>query len=68
MIMIDTKEEIKALIEGSKHLIEGAEGTIAMIGEERKAIGTTLMKEEEDSQIMKNEGVARDPLVKRDPF
>ena len=67
-IMIDTKEETKALIEGSKHLIEGAEGITVMIGEEREAIETTLMKEEEDIQKMKNEGVARDPLVKRDPF
>ena len=57
-IMIDTKEETKALIEGSKHLIEGAEGITVMIGEEREAIETTL----------KNEGVARDPLVKRGPF
>ena len=67
-IMIDIKEETKALIEGSKHLIEGAEEIIAMIGEEREAKGTTLLKEEEDTQTMKSEGVARDPLVKRDPF
>ena len=66
--MIDIKEETKALIEGNKHLIEGAEEIIVMIEEEREAIETTLMKEEEDTQTMKNEGVARDPLVKRDPF
>ena len=66
--MIDTKEETKALIEGSKYLIEGAEGITVMIEEEREAIETTLMKEAEDIQRMKNEGVARDPLVKRDPF
>ena len=66
--MIDIKEETKALIEGNKHLIEGAEETIAMIEEEREVIGTTLMKEEEDLLKMKNEGVARDPLVKRGPF
>ena len=66
--MIDIKEETKALIEGIKHLIEGAEETIAMIEEEREVIGTTLMKEEEDLLKMKNEGVARDPLVKRGPF
>ena len=67
-IMIDTREETKALIEGNKHLIEGAEEIIAMIEEEREVIGTTLMKEEEDLLKMKNEGVARDPLVKRGPF
>lgn len=66
--MIDIKEETKALIEGIKHLIEGAEETIAMIEEEREVIGITLKKEEEDLLKMKNEGVARDPLVKRGPF
>ena len=66
--MIDIKEETKALIEGIKHLIEGAEETIAMIEEEREVIGITLKKEEEGLLKMKNEGVARDPLVKRGPF
>ena len=66
--MIDIKEETKALIEGIKHLIEGAEETLAMIEEEREVIGITLKKEEEGLLKMKNEGVARDPLVKRGPF
>ena len=66
--MIDIKEETKALIEGIKHLIEGAEETLAMIEEEREVIGITLKKEEEGLLKMKNEGVARDPVVKRGPF
>ena len=64
----DNIEEIRALIEGSRHLKEGAEGTIALKGEEKEVSGITLLKEGEDTQIMRNEGVARDPLVKRDPF
>ena len=64
----DIIEETKALIEGSKHLKEGAEGTIAMTGEEKEANGITLLNEGEDTQTMKSESVARDPLVKRDPF
>ena len=64
----DNIEETKALIEGSRHLKEGAEGTTALKGEEKEVRGITLLKEGEDTQIMRSEGVARDPLVKRDPF
>ena len=64
----DNIEETKALIEGNRHLKEGADGTTALTGEEKGARGITLLMEGEDTQTMRNEGVARDPLVKRDPF
>ena len=67
-IIKDSTEETKALIEGSRLLKEGAEETTALKGEEKEVRGITLLKEGEDTQIMRSEGVARDPLVKRDPF
>ena len=66
--MIDIKEETKALIEGNKHQKEGADGTTAQIEKEREVTETTLMMKGEDIRMKISEGVARDPLVKRDPF
>ena len=70
--MIETTKgsigENKALIEGNKHQKEGADGTTAQIEEEREVRETTLMMKGEDIRMKISEGVARDPLVKRDPF
>ena len=39
----DNIEETKALIEGNRHLKEGADGTTALTGEGKGARGTTLL-------------------------
>ena len=63
-----TTEETRALIEGSKLQKEGADGTIAQIEEEMIAREITHLMREEDTRMKTSEGVARDPLVKRDPL
>ena len=66
-IIKDSTEETKALIEGNRHLREGAGGTIALIKDlkegEIEVGGSTLLRKGEDTLGKKGEGVARDPMV-----
>ena len=59
----DNIEEIRALIEGSRHLKEGADGTTALKEGERGVGGIILLIKGGDTLDRKDEGFARDPLV-----
>ena len=67
-IIKGSTEENRALIEGSKLQKEGVDGTIAQIEEEMIVREITHLMKEEGTKMKISEGVARDPLVKRDPF